>query len=162
MNRSLFNVIAGGFGTEQGVVQTAEGLVHKEIDVKGTVQALKDVNKVVIVPGYGLVFFFFLFLNSFLLLNENNNNFENENNNKQIIDCSKCLKDEDHCDEPEESICYCLNCCFYLCEMHQSYHLKAKSTKEHKIINLNELNQIENKNIIRNNLQIQNNNNNRI
>jgi len=54
MNRSLFNVIAGGFGTEQGVVQTADGLVHKEIDVKGTIQALKDANKVVIIPGYGL------------------------------------------------------------------------------------------------------------
>lgn len=54
MNRSLVNVIAGGFGTEEGTVQTAAGLVHKEIDVNGTVQALLDASKVVIVPGYGL------------------------------------------------------------------------------------------------------------
>ena len=54
MNRSLVNVIAGGFGTEEGTVQTAAGLVHKEIDVNGTVQALLDATKVVIVPGYGL------------------------------------------------------------------------------------------------------------
>jgi len=54
MNRSLVNVIAGGFGTEAGAIQTAEGLVHTEIDVAGTIQALKDADKVVIVPGYGL------------------------------------------------------------------------------------------------------------
>ena len=54
MNRSLFNVIAGGFGTEEGSVQTAEGLTHTEIDVKGTIEALNDANKVIIVPGYGL------------------------------------------------------------------------------------------------------------
>lgn len=54
MNRSLASVIMGGFGTEAGAVQTKEGLVHTEIDVAGTVQALKDADKVVIVPGYGL------------------------------------------------------------------------------------------------------------
>jgi len=54
MNRSLANVILGGFGTEQGTVQTAEGLEHTEIDVAGTITALKDAQKVVIVPGYGL------------------------------------------------------------------------------------------------------------
>jgi len=54
MNRSLVNVISGGFGTQSGVVQTMEGLVHTEIDVPGTIQALKDANKVVVVPGYGL------------------------------------------------------------------------------------------------------------
>jgi len=54
MNRSLTNVILGGFGTESGAVQTAEGLVHTEIDVAGTVQALQDASSVCIVPGYGL------------------------------------------------------------------------------------------------------------
>merc|ERR1712137_1199095 len=36
MNRSLANVILGGFGTESGAVQTQEGLVHTEIDIPGT------------------------------------------------------------------------------------------------------------------------------
>mmetsp|Transcript_30615 Transcript_30615/g.74594 ORF Transcript_30615/g.74594 Transcript_30615/m.74594 type:complete len:261 (+) Transcript_30615:1-783(+) len=54
MNRSLTNVILGGFGTESGAVQTTEGLVHTEIDVSGTVAALQDASKVCIVPGYGL------------------------------------------------------------------------------------------------------------
>merc|ERR1712137_1521131 len=46
MNRSLTNVILGGFGTEAGAVQTQEGLVHTEIDIPGTIQALKDADKV--------------------------------------------------------------------------------------------------------------------
>lgn len=54
MNRSLANVILGGFGTTSGSVQTQEGLVHTEIDCAGTVQALKDCQTVVIVPGYGM------------------------------------------------------------------------------------------------------------
>jgi len=54
MNRSLTNVILGGFGTSSGAVQTSEGLVHTEIDVAGTVSALKDAESVCIVPGYGL------------------------------------------------------------------------------------------------------------
>eukprot|EP00468_Gymnochlora_sp_CCMP2014_P002468 CAMPEP_0167759946 /NCGR_PEP_ID=MMETSP0110_2-20121227/11308_1 /TAXON_ID=629695 /ORGANISM="Gymnochlora sp., Strain CCMP2014" /LENGTH=1001 /DNA_ID=CAMNT_0007646393 /DNA_START=85 /DNA_END=3090 /DNA_ORIENTATION=+ len=54
MNRSLTNVILGGFGTSGGAVQTSEGLVHTEIDVAGTISALKDANSVCIVPGYGL------------------------------------------------------------------------------------------------------------
>uniref|UniRef100_A0A7S0DKH4 proton-translocating NAD(P)(+) transhydrogenase n=1 Tax=Amorphochlora amoebiformis TaxID=1561963 RepID=A0A7S0DKH4_9EUKA len=54
MNRSLTNVILGGFGTSGGSVQTSEGLVHTEIDVAGTVSALKDSSSVCIVPGYGL------------------------------------------------------------------------------------------------------------
>merc|ERR1719498_1398646 len=54
MNRSLTNVILGGFGTESGAVQTAEGLVHTEIDVDGSVAALLDADSVCIVPGYGL------------------------------------------------------------------------------------------------------------
>eukprot|EP00808_Paulinella_micropora_P030192 g12035.t1 len=54
MNRSLLNVILGGFGTSGGTVQTQKGLIHKEIDVAGTVQALKDANNICIVPGYGM------------------------------------------------------------------------------------------------------------
>ena len=54
MNRSLANVILGGFGTEAGAVQTAEGLVHTEIDSVGAGAALKNASKVCIVPGYGL------------------------------------------------------------------------------------------------------------
>jgi len=54
MNRSLTNVILGGFGTTSGAVQTNEGLVHTEIDIPGSIQALKDSDSVVIVPGYGM------------------------------------------------------------------------------------------------------------
>lgn len=54
MNRSLPAVILGGFGTEAGAVQTSEGLVHTEINVDGALAALKDAQKVMITPGYGL------------------------------------------------------------------------------------------------------------
>jgi NAD(P) transhydrogenase len=54
MNRSLAAVIMGGFGTESGAVQTIEGRVHTEIDIEGTVGALRDADSVLIVPGYGL------------------------------------------------------------------------------------------------------------
>merc|ERR1740117_1000694 len=54
MNRSLTNVILGGFGTEAGVVSTNEDLVHTEIDIQGSISALKDCSSVVIVPGYGM------------------------------------------------------------------------------------------------------------
>mmetsp|Transcript_23132 Transcript_23132/g.32666 ORF Transcript_23132/g.32666 Transcript_23132/m.32666 type:complete len:1037 (-) Transcript_23132:103-3213(-) len=55
MNRSLVNVIMGGFGTEvSGPVEKGEILIHKEIDIAGTVQSLKDCESVCVVPGYGL------------------------------------------------------------------------------------------------------------
>ena len=54
MNRSLANVILGGFGAEAGVVQTSEGLVHTEILPDGVAEALLAANTVCIVPGYGL------------------------------------------------------------------------------------------------------------
>merc|ERR1719399_1823774 len=55
MNRSLTNVILGGFGTEiKQADPNAVVLPHTEINVSGTVEALKDAEKVVIVPGYGL------------------------------------------------------------------------------------------------------------
>jgi len=54
MNRSLGNVILGGFGMEAGAVQTAEGLVHTETNAEQTVDFLKEAQTVCIVPGYGL------------------------------------------------------------------------------------------------------------
>jgi NAD(P) transhydrogenase len=56
MNRSLFNVILGGYGT--AAPKKKEGaqeiLVHTEIDAAGAAEALRNADKVVIVPGYGL------------------------------------------------------------------------------------------------------------
>ena len=55
MNRSLTNVILGGFGTTSGAVaESQEGLVHTETSAEATVAALQDAQKVVIIPGYGL------------------------------------------------------------------------------------------------------------
>jgi NAD(P) transhydrogenase len=56
MNRSLPNVILGGFGTTIGgeVKQSTEVKVHTEIDAAGTAEALRNADKIVIVPGYGL------------------------------------------------------------------------------------------------------------
>ena len=56
MNRSLPNVIFGGYGTpaasSSGVEQDFGA--HKEIDVAGTAEALVQARNVLIVPGYGL------------------------------------------------------------------------------------------------------------
>lgn len=54
MNRSLSNVILGGFGTTAGEVTVIEGRVHKETNVEAASAALKEASKVCIVPGYGL------------------------------------------------------------------------------------------------------------
>ncbi len=56
MNRSLPNVILGGFGTTatSGAVKTTETLIHREIDPTGAAEMLRNADKVVIVPGYGL------------------------------------------------------------------------------------------------------------
>ncbi|GAB4817580.1 hypothetical protein N2152v2_004626 [Parachlorella kessleri] len=56
MNRSLANVILGGYGTTAPVASasTGEKLVHQETDVAGAVDALTTAREVVIVPGYGL------------------------------------------------------------------------------------------------------------
>ena len=56
MNRSLPNVILGGYGTTvtAAATKTAETRVHTEIDAAGTAEALKNAEKIVIVPGYGL------------------------------------------------------------------------------------------------------------
>eukprot|EP01035_Chromulina_nebulosa_P017810 gene17810-23420_t len=55
MNRSLGNVILGGYGTTAvAATKSKEVLVHTEIDAAGTAEALKNAEKIVIVPGYGL------------------------------------------------------------------------------------------------------------
>jgi NAD(P) transhydrogenase len=56
MNRSLPNVILGGYGTtvQVAVAATGEKKVHRETDAAGTAETLKNADKIVIVPGYGL------------------------------------------------------------------------------------------------------------
>jgi H+-translocating NAD(P) transhydrogenase subunit beta len=57
MNRSIVNVILGGFGTESGASPAAGTLPAGEvrpIDAMHTADLLHDARKVVIVPGYGL------------------------------------------------------------------------------------------------------------
>ncbi|PRW58593.1 NAD(P) mitochondrial isoform A [Chlorella sorokiniana] len=54
MNRSLANVILGGYGTTAtGPAAKVEG-THTEIDVLGAAEAITQAKKVLIVPGYGL------------------------------------------------------------------------------------------------------------
>ncbi|EFJ50339.1 hypothetical protein VOLCADRAFT_58405, partial [Volvox carteri f. nagariensis] len=55
MNRSLFNVILGGYETAGKTSKAkAEVGTHQEIDVNGVAEALTSAAKVVIVPGYGM------------------------------------------------------------------------------------------------------------
>lgn len=57
MNRSFFNVMLGGFGTEGGTTSTAaageQGEV-RSISAEQTADLLNNSSKVIIVPGYGL------------------------------------------------------------------------------------------------------------
>jgi len=56
MNRSLPNVILGGYGTSSyagGQAMKIEG-VHKEIQVPDTVEMMTEAKNILIVPGYGL------------------------------------------------------------------------------------------------------------
>jgi NAD(P) transhydrogenase len=55
MNRSLANVIFGGYGTSAPTSSAAvvQG-THQEIDIPGAVESLTTASKVLIVPGYGL------------------------------------------------------------------------------------------------------------
>ncbi|KAI1286400.1 NAD(P) transhydrogenase, mitochondrial [Halotydeus destructor] len=53
MNRSLANVILGGFGETKGKPMEITG-THTEITVDPTVQLVKDAQKIIITPGYGL------------------------------------------------------------------------------------------------------------
>ncbi|CAM9196880.1 unnamed protein product [Ectocarpus fasciculatus] len=56
MNRSLPNVILGGFGTttKKAAVNTGEILVHTEINALECAENLKNAEKIMIIPGYGL------------------------------------------------------------------------------------------------------------
>lgn len=57
MNRSLPNVILGGFGTTTAPTQAAGDkprLVHTETSPTETAEMLRDAEKICIVPGYGL------------------------------------------------------------------------------------------------------------
>lgn len=56
MNRSLGNVILGGYGTEikAPTEGTGEVLIHTEIDASQAATSLMEAETVVIVPGYGL------------------------------------------------------------------------------------------------------------
>jgi NAD(P) transhydrogenase len=57
MNRSLTNVIFGGYGTTDQMVceiDPSERPVHQEIDVAGAADAITLSKSVLIVPGYGL------------------------------------------------------------------------------------------------------------
>ena len=55
MNRSLPNVILGGYGTT-AAAPAAAGVtgVHREVDASGAAETLKSADSIVIVPGYGL------------------------------------------------------------------------------------------------------------
>lgn len=56
MNRSLFNVIMGGFGTDStgsGKPMAIEG-THTEVTVDNTVEMIRNAKNIIIVPGYGL------------------------------------------------------------------------------------------------------------
>jgi len=56
MNRSLPNVILGGYGTSSyagGQAMKIEG-VHKEIQAPDTVEMMVEAKNILIVPGYGL------------------------------------------------------------------------------------------------------------
>ena len=57
MNRSFFNVMLGGFGTESGTAAAASGEPQGEVrsvDAENAAAMLQQSKKVIIVPGYGL------------------------------------------------------------------------------------------------------------
>jgi len=55
MNRSFVSVIAGGFGTDSSSGgEEAEQGEHREIDVQGTAEMLRNSSSVIIAPGYGM------------------------------------------------------------------------------------------------------------
>lgn len=55
MNRSLANVILGGYSiTRKEVEEQAEALEHQTTDIDGAVDAITNARSVIIVPGYGL------------------------------------------------------------------------------------------------------------
>ncbi len=57
MNRSIWNVVFGGFGaapTTKAVAAVGEPLAVNEADVAGTAQWLLDARRVIVTPGYGM------------------------------------------------------------------------------------------------------------
>ncbi|MFB2120213.1 NAD(P)(+) transhydrogenase (Re/Si-specific) subunit beta [Parapedobacter sp. 2B3] len=55
MNRSLINVVLGGFGQTTGTAETeASDIVVKEIGVEESAMLFDSVSSVIIVPGYGM------------------------------------------------------------------------------------------------------------
>jgi H+-translocating NAD(P) transhydrogenase subunit beta len=57
MNRSIFNVILGGFGTENGAVAAGAGVADRSVKVGSAEDAafvMKNASSVIIVPGYGM------------------------------------------------------------------------------------------------------------
>ena len=55
MNRSLANVILGGYSiTRKEVEEQGEALEHQTTDIAGAVDAITNARSVIIVPGYGL------------------------------------------------------------------------------------------------------------
>ncbi|HEX7968098.1 MAG TPA: NAD(P)(+) transhydrogenase (Re/Si-specific) subunit beta, partial [Stellaceae bacterium] len=57
MNRSIFNVILGGFGTEGGAVAASAGAADRAVKAGSAEDAafiLKNASSVIIVPGYGM------------------------------------------------------------------------------------------------------------
>lgn len=53
MNRSLANVILGGFGVASGPAAVVTG-THTEVDVDGAVELINQAKNIVITPGYGM------------------------------------------------------------------------------------------------------------
>ncbi len=57
MNRSMINVLAGGFGQEAagpGSTASAEGLTVRQMDPEEAVMVLEAAQNVVVIPGYGM------------------------------------------------------------------------------------------------------------
>ena len=57
MNRSIFNVLLGGFGSEGGAVSAAAGSADRTVKSGNAEDAafiMKNASKVIIVPGYGM------------------------------------------------------------------------------------------------------------
>jgi H+-translocating NAD(P) transhydrogenase subunit beta len=57
MNRSIFNVILGGFGTESGAVAAGVGVGDRSVKAGSAEDAafvMKNASSVIIVPGYGM------------------------------------------------------------------------------------------------------------
>ena len=50
MNRSLPNVILGGFGTPSGKPKEITG-THTEVSIEGTAEIIRDAKNIIIVPG---------------------------------------------------------------------------------------------------------------